>query len=1066
MKFLFFYSFILIYFMKHSTCIYDDSFIFTFKNVKKVNTSKNNVNKFEIEIVLTFNIKKSAKEFFLVSLIPGKNLQILSFKKEDTNVVDENVEFHLNKIGLNEKDSCDYLITSKMYLLKLSTDELKKFKIYKYPFKNKENTKSVPPEYEYSEKSLKNFFSSEGVIYPSNYYLKISVEILKEGLNSEGAWIFSVGEKKNTNIGNQECTIYYDKLAEIFLQKCTSSNLFLLYCNSTTNAEILNLVPDLRKTFDVQLSSSKKFYGAHESTYSVEINFNKIKTTLKTDKVMISIKLPMDLCYANSCFNKNFENPCMNIKPNVFEECTYLFRSYEFLLKSKISKDINNKLEISIQNISNPLLNLESDNKWVIDIYTVDVVNFIITEEHKGILEKVSNDICSKNFINKFIKKYSDSVTWVKSHIAIISTPELTQLIVKPIDNYGLLENPLIVNLKLLYSGEYVFNKCLIELKSIHRFTSVMTKSEYRLNVYNYNLLFPNSTFKPVLDEEHILNIEKDIVRNNDTIQFAINVKKYKNNEYWFFTLKCLNKEQKYIKEAQSLFIYPIENKNIYISDLYYKEKVGDNKYIFYLNLFVLDEKELEIKLSILSDVGSSNIQLSETCDALIYTSCYNLVYHECSKEEKNIIYHINSYKSTNKHFTILFPLVIMNDEKKLNLQVELETKNNPRKIKNKMVLDVDNILKNNLKTPCVNNLIYKLKKYKKYESHLFLLFKAVNCEKIYEPFLVNFQNNETFYAKVDSLDNSENFTFQKTYKQMFPINYDSISQKIFDKNIISIITIILIDSTFLNSLKGNYKEQFLQYIKRNVFFSYNKYYVVTYSNTNLLIELYKYIDAGNVKIDIVQKSSGIDNIIDALEKTISFAEGVKKKENVYFSSEYSILLLTDVKGISSVKTSTNEYVKNSTDINKTISRIYVVSFEKGDYTNNDIFNESLQKANDIYIYNKKTKEDIYFFSFHKYIIDEKLLLYYSKSILQDYLTLHTQIYKTSWYLIGICRNNIIKNSLTNRKLHLYYVDKNVKTVNYTLSTDETHYAFDNSSLSSFQDMCNIFTQLKLLGYN
>ncbi|CRH01038.1 conserved Plasmodium protein, unknown function [Plasmodium relictum] len=1064
MKYLFFCPLILVYFIKITTCIYDDNFVFTFKNVKKVNTSKSHINKFEIEMILTFNIKKSAKEFFLVSLIPGRNLQILSFKKEDTNVIQENVEFNLNKTEINEKDTCDYLITSKMYLIKLSTDELKKFKIYKYPFKNKENTKSVPPEYEYSEKSLKNFFSNEGVIYPSNYFLKISVEILKEGLNSEGAWIFSIAEKNSSNTGNQECTIYYDKLSEVFLQKSTYNNLFLLYCNSTTNAEILNLVPDLRKNFDIQLSTSKKFYGAHKSTYTVEINFNKIQTTLKTDNVMISIKLPMDLCYSNSCFNINSENPCLNIKPNVFEQCTYIFRSYEFILKSKNSKDINNKLEIFIENINNPLLNLESDNNWVIHIYTVDTVNFIITDEHKNILEKVSHDICSKKFINKFIKKYSDSITWIKSHMAIASTPELTQLKVEPINNYALLENPLIVHLRLLFLEEHVFNKCLIELKSIHKFISVITNSEYRLNVYNHSLLLPSSSFKPVLDEEHIIKIEKDTVRNNDTIHFAINVKKYRNHEYWYFTLYCLNKENKYIKEAQSLFIYPIENKNVYMSDLYYREK-DDNKYIFYMNIFVFDEKELEIKLSILSDIGNSNIELSETCDAQIYTSCYNLVYHECSKEEKNIIYHINSYKLTNKHFTILFPLIIKNNEKKLNVQVELEAKYNPRKIKKKLELEVDKILKNNMKTPCISNLIYKLKKYKKYESHLFLLFKAVNCEKIFEPFLINSQNNENFYAKTDFLDNYEKFTFQKTYKQTFPINHDSISQKIFDKNIIRIITIVLIDDSFLNSFKKNERAYFIEFLKKNVFFPYNKYYVVTYSNNNLLIELYKYIDAGNVKIDIVQKSSDIENILGALEKTISFAEMIVKKEKIYMTSEYSILILTDLKGITSIKSSTNEYVKNSTDINKNISRIYVVAFEKGIYTNNDIFNESIQNVNDIYVYKKNKKEDIYFFSFHKYIIDEQLLLYYAKAILQDYIILHTQIYKTSWYLIGICRNNVIKNSTTKRKLHLYYVDKNVKTVSYTVSNDEIRNAFDNSSLSSFQDMCNIFTQLELLGY-
>ncbi|ETW19724.1 hypothetical protein PFFVO_01340 [Plasmodium falciparum Vietnam Oak-Knoll (FVO)] len=125
-----------------------------------------------------------------------------------------------------------------MYLLKLTKDELKKFKIYHYPFENKENTKTVPPEYEYSEKSLKTFFPSIPTIYPSTYILKISVEIPKEGLNSEGIWIFSIAEKNNSSSEKQKCTIYYDELAEVFLQKSNSNNLFLLYCNSTTNAEV------------------------------------------------------------------------------------------------------------------------------------------------------------------------------------------------------------------------------------------------------------------------------------------------------------------------------------------------------------------------------------------------------------------------------------------------------------------------------------------------------------------------------------------------------------------------------------------------------------------------------------------------------------------------------------------------------------------------------------------------------------------------------------------------------------------------------------------------------------
>ncbi|SPJ09269.1 conserved Plasmodium protein, unknown function, partial [Plasmodium sp. DRC-Itaito] len=956
-----------------------------------------------------------------------------------------------------------------MYLLKLTKDELKKFKIYHYPFENKENTKIVPPEYEYSEKSLKTFFPSIPTIYPSTYILKISVEISKEGLNSNGIWIFSIAEKNNSSSEKQKCTIYYDELAEVFLQKSNSNNLFLLYCNSTTNAEILNLIPDIRKNFDVQLFTTKNFYGAHDSIYKVQINFDKIDTTLQADKIMISIKLPVDLCYSNSCFNKNATNPCLNIKSNPFDECTYTFRSYKFLLKSKSNEVITKKFNVLIENINNPIIDIDRDKMWVINVYTIDSINFVINSEHKEILDRVSDDVCSKNFINKFINKYSDTITWIASHMAIKPTPPLIFLKVEPIDNYELVENPLIVQFKLLFLEGHIFKNCLIEMKSIHRFTSVLTNTEKRLNIYNHKLLLPNSIFKPIIDEEHRIDIEKSVIKNNDIIKFAIDVKKYRNNEYWYVIIKCLNDQNIYVKEAQSLFIYPIENKKIYISDLYYRKKIDDNKYMFYLNIFVYDEKELDIKLSLSSIQENNNVQLSESCDAFVYTSCYNLVYHECSKiKEQEIMYQINSYKSTDKHFTVFFPLIIQKTNENFNLQIELDTKNNPRHVIKKMNINIENTLMTNSNKPCINQLIWKLKKYKKkYESHLFILFKVVNCQKIYEPFLVSFQNNENFYAKTDPLDNSEKFTFQKTYKQKYPIDYESISQKIFEKNIISIITIVLIDYNFLYSLKTDGKNQFMQFLKKNVFFSYNKYYVVSYYNKDLLIEFYKYIDVDNVRIDIVQKSSDIQNLLGALEKTISFAEQVKHKEQNYMNSEYSILVLTDIKGMTNVKENTNIYIQNDADVDKIFSRIYIIAFEKGDYSNTDIFYESIQKVDHMYIYNykKKNKDNLYFLSFHKYIIDEQLMLYYSKSILQDYIILHTQVYKTSWYLLGICRNNILKNSMVNRKLHIYYVDQLVKTVAYTISKEETNSVYDNSSISSFQDMCNIFTHMQLLGY-
>ncbi|GAW81925.1 hypothetical protein, conserved [Plasmodium gonderi] len=1080
MRFLFFYPILCSAFVKNVGSIFHHNFSFTFKEVKQVSTSKSDINKFEMELMLSFNKQMTSKEFFLTSFIPAKNLHVLSFKRDNNSGEQENVEIRLNKEEVKEKDPCDYQITSKMYLLKLHTEELKKFKIYRYPFTNKQNPPEVPSQYEYSEKSLKNFFPSEGIIYASNYYLKFSVEINKNQFNSDDIWIFSISEKNKFNTGNQECVIYSGQLAEVFLPRATHNDTFLLYCNSTTNAELLNLVPELRRKFDVQIKATKMFYGAQDAIYIVQMDLEKIASPLKLNQVMIRMKLPLDLCYANSCFSKNRENPCSNIKSNPFDECTYIFRNYEFIFKSKESKDIKGKIEIVIENMNNPLLNLESDKNWKINLFTIDNSSFVITMEHKEILEKVSHDICSKKFIKKFVNIYEDTTMWKNSHLVLVQTPQLIPLLVEPINQQGLLEDPLIIQLRVRFPDTNAFNKCIIELKSIHRFTSAGSRSEHRFNMYNHKLVLPNSVFKPVERDETILQIEKESIKNNDIIQFAINVNKYNNKEYWKFTLICLNNQDKYVREAQTLFTYPIENKKIFISDLYLREKVGPNTYRFYLNIFVFDEKEVEIKLSLKNNAtngltGSNNAivtnfktHLTDACEAYVHTSCYNLVFHECSKSEQAILYQINSYKSTNKHFTALFPLVIPEGEKQFHLQVNVETKKHEIHVQKDIQVRVDDILIHNAKAPCVNNLISVLKKYKTHEeSHLFLLFKTVNCHKIYEPFLINHQNNETFYAKVDSSENNDKFTFQKMYRQTYPTNYQSISQNIFDSHVISIITIVLIDdSLFLNTHMRNGKEEFLQFLKNKKFpFRFNKYYVVNYSNQNVLINLYKYIDAGNVKIDIVQKSSDIQNVAAALDKVIAFAENAKQTENYYMHSEYSILLLTDIKGMENVKTVTDKYVKSENDINKNFSRIYVISFENGHYSNSDMFNESIQSVRDMYTYNKKMKDDILFISFHKYTIDERLMLHYAKAVIQDYILLHIHIYKTAWYLIGICRYNIIKNSPTTRKLHLYYVDKNVKTVTYTISSDEAKKVLDNSSPSSFQDMCNIFTQTQLLGH-
>ncbi|GAB67450.1 hypothetical protein PCYB_114700 [Plasmodium cynomolgi strain B] len=1091
MGFLLLYSIICWLLMGSVVSIYDDNFAFTFKEVNRVHTVKSDVLKFEIELLLSFNTEMTAKEFFLTALIPAKNLRVLAFQREDDKAVQENVEIRLNKEAAGEKDPCDYLITSKMYLLKLSSEELKKFKIYRYPFANKEKPPPVPPQYEYSEESLKNFFPSEGTIYPSNYFLKISVEVAKGGFSSDGIWIFALAEKNNTRTGNQECTIYSNELAEVFLPMATHNDLFLLYCNSATNAELLNLVPDLRKSFDVKIFATKAFYGAEGVKYTIQMSLGEIAAALKlgrnlrrrflrSHQVVIHLKMPPDLCYANSCFSTNKEDPCRNVKAGHFEQCAYTFRNYEFVLKSSEGQVVQDQVEVLLENINHPLINLESDKNWTINLLTVDSSNFAISQEHKEILQRVSNDVCSKKFIQKFVNVHADIVTWMNSHLAVVPTPKLTPLVVEPTDQHGLLEDPLLVQLKLRFPETHLFSKCTVELKTIHSFASVTSRSEHRLDRYNMKLMLPNSAFKPVHYDQHRLYVQKKAIRNNDLVRFALNVTKYNSRDYWRITIGCLNSENKYIREAQALFTYPIENKKMFLSDLYFGEKLANNTYLFYLNVFLFDEKEVEIKLS-LQD-GSTPLvarpptaiqtkdktHLTDTCDAYVHTSCYDLVYHECSKEHQTILYKINSYRSTNKHFTVLFPLVIPEGEKKFTLQITVETKKNAKRVQKDIHVDIDHIVSHNGKAPCVNNLITTLRKYQSYESHLFLLFRAVNCYRVYEPFLINHHKSEGFHAKTDSSQYGDKFTFQKTYRQTFPVNYESVSQLIFDHHLISVITIILIDDAFfLNSRIPNGETEIVKFFKKKILsLPYNKYYLVNYSNQNVLISMYTYVDVEEVKIDIVQKSSDIQHVVAALDKAISFAEYVKSKETHYMHTEYSILLLTDMEGMDTVRAATSQYVKNENDVEKNFSRIYVLSFEKGeDFSNNDILNESIQNVQHMYTYNTKKTDHIFFTSFHNYTVDEELMVHYAKAALQDYLLLHTQIYKTAWYLIGICRYNVVKNSPPTRKLHLFYVDKNVKTVTYSISADEAKSVLDNSSADSYQDMCNIFTQLQLLGH-
>ncbi|SBS89956.1 conserved Plasmodium protein, unknown function [Plasmodium ovale curtisi] len=1047
------------------------------------------------------------------------NLQILSFKREDVGSVQENVEIHLNKSEIDElgevlmggiqscscaqQHTCDYFITSKMYLLKLSTEDIKRFHIHRYPFQNKQRPSSVPLGYEYAEKSLsreenyqfryltfvvtpflpplssfplsamiitytsyfiENVLFGKGEIHPSSYLLKISVEVPKDGLSPEGTWIFAITEKRDSSSGTQECTVYSDDLAQLFLQFTTSTNSFLLYCTSATNGELLNLAPIFRRTFNIELSTSKVFFGAHSVVYTIQMNLHQISPNLKADKVMVSIKMPIDLCYGNSCFGKHADNPCLNLKENPFDECTYTFRSHEFLLKSKRPEDVGRRVTVHIENLINPPFDLESSKLWEVMVYVEDRTHLAITREHRDILEKVSHDVCSKKFLAKLMNQYGDRRAWTKSHMASAPTPVLVALGVEAIQQHELLENPRVMQLKLLLPGGHIFNRCMIELKSIHRFTSVVTKSENRLDVHTYNLMLPNSMFKPVEGDEHSIIIDAPSVKNDYIVKFAVDIKKYKNGEYWTINLTCEDVDGKYVREAQSRFLLPINNSKIYVSDIYYREKTGEKKYLFYLNVFIYSEKEVEIKVSIESTtskseigISSKKIQLSKPCDVAMYTSCYNLVFHECQEKESTILYKVNSYRSSNKSFTLFFPLIISKDVENFNLLVDVESKNNIEHVKKNIKVNINHIEQNRGKIPCISNLITILKKYNHYESHMFLLFKAVNCYNTYEPFLVNINNYESFIAKVDPLYENEIFSFQKVYRYIYPSKNKTISQNLFKLNIVNIITIILMDDTFFtnDSIKNvkDIKKDLLFFFHNNMFTYQNSYYFVNYTGNNVLIYLCKYIHSGKVKIDIVKKSSGILTLRSALDIIITFADEIKTKEKNFLYTEYSIMVLTDKHGIDLLKSNTSIYqnknllndIVNHGDVNynfveKDPPRVYVVSFYSGEYNKQEEnpFQESIAHTREIYTYKTENgKDDFLFLSFHKYIVDENLVIHYTKSIVHDYIILHTQLYRTSWYLIGICRHNTVKNSNTNRTLHLYYVDKLVKKVNYTISPEE-----------------------------
>ncbi|VWU51619.1 conserved protein, unknown function, partial [Hepatocystis sp. ex Piliocolobus tephrosceles] len=810
----------------------------------------------------------------------------------------------------------------------------------------------------------------------------------------------------------------------------------------------------------------------------------------------IRVEIPIDMCNGSNCFTKNRGDLCLNVEQDFFYFCTLEHNSLVFIVdKDKIQNKHDKKLTIKFKNMTNPMKITEKIKDWN---FTVIIQNLNFKKGEEKFFNEIIKSIggaCTHELLSNFYNSSEFIDIYKKQH----PSPELTVFSVEIKESSKFKDErggPFAVQMstelpKNLKNPE----QCMIYVSNIHRFVTISSESKYRINLYSGILFIPTPIINCIGQHERTLSVKLDYFKKNRSIDFFLITNKTNNNTRWNISLLCFDPEAKILKKyAQTLLPYPIKKKpNVYISQVYLKikniKKDGSIEYIFYIDIFTFNEKSIEINLSILSsplkkDYKKNNIhpkiKITDTCDIFIKTLCTNSVLLTCSTQTNSIKYKIDSHTTRDNHFTIFFRLIIPQNEKVFNMLVEtssvLDQKQKSKKI---FPIYVDNaiMLKNLMKAPCLNEMTAFIQNYNNAENHLFVLFKTVNCYKPYEPYLTTIENNEMFIAAVDAEDQKyEMFGFQQVYQETYPIQEESITSKISNIRVLYIITFIFIDnSAFPDILKTkNKNDEFLESL-RTYMKPHNELFVAYYDGKDLLIfALLKksYTDfkddkknLEDVSINLIKKASDVGDIKTALKNVIKYGRKLKYRDYFNFIYELSFLIITNKKNSDVIKNETKEYIKKPNEMNISFSRTYVVSFETTNNIDEDAtIMKSLKDNNDIFVYNyDKLTDYIFFFSFHDYNIDNSNFRKYLLAIIQDYLFLHSQLYRTSWYLIGICRYNIYKNEKTDRKLNLYFFDKFIKKIPYTISKRSTkHILFDKSN--PFDQMCNIFTQLKVLG--
>lgn len=1038
----------------------ENRFIFNFSVVKEKETSGSSTKRYEIDLTLYFGLKKRTTELFFTVFSPARDLKVLSFVKDV-----KRVDTAVKPPATPKPATCDHKKDYDDMLLSLTDENLEKFGVVRKPFNIPDATIDIPVGYNFFEIPLAPLVPSNFTIEDGIYSMKLIASFDKGGIDSKYIWIIAFSEKDGGSPSEkQSCLVHDVEIGKKFFNIISKKKYWMYYCHSTTNASLLNISPELRKPVTAFITGTRLFYGSTEATYTITILASAVGTSLKTNQVKIYIQIPVDLCYGNSCFTVNKENPCLNLKRILFEKCEYASDIYQFILWSDKDQNVGTAV-IVIEHFNHPVVNLNINKKWIVNVYTLDKVFAILSDEHIKLLEPVAKGTCKKRLYD-FLKGQKDTIPWTNSHIGYFNTPEMKHMNLKllPLDDVA--DNPVILSFQIENLEDKIYPNCMIQLKGIHLFISSSTSSKQRINEHNLKLFLPSPIYKTTEESTKIINLEKVEVQNNDILTFIMEIIKYNDNEYWFGALTCKDLKKNYIKEAESFFSYPIKNTKIFISDLYlFNSKPVNKKYIFYLHILVTMEKEIKVHVTIPPD--NKNLSLPTPCNLAISTCCYNLVYHGCVSEENKMKYRINSFKSSDKFFTIQFPLTVANEDTKSKIEIDvMSVLDKERKIKKKLEIDMNHIKKHQVRSPCVNNVKLRLKKSKKYSSHLFLLFKVVNCYKPYEPYLMSAYNAEIFHVESDKNEKYEKYTFQKMYKQTFPSNNFSISQKLFEKGVLIVNTMILIDNDFVDLLAEKEYTELIKFFTDSITLPYHKFFVTTFINNSIRVEMYKYQSLGNIQRTTVMKSLQVTDLNKALEKTVKFLRTtVSTKIPKYIHSEFSILVLTDANGIESIKSNSKDYeYKLIEDLDKSIVRIYAVQIEKGIEERYEPFKDSLQNVSYIQVYGTDARSDILFVSFHKYIVDKPMILTYTKAIVDDYLTLETVLNKTSWILIGVCRHNIIEKSPVKRTIHLYHLQKKLKSISYSITPEEAFKAYDNLSPASFHDPCNIFTQLQILG--